>query len=265
MKRTTYIMIGMLLAGLVVISGMIFYSVGHGTTWEDTFMEIGGKQKTVQLPECKSVEFVLIRTDEDAPASFTDLPLVVSPTNATNGSLTIAADLEQYMTLRKADDVLWIEFRFPAQKMGSHYNKQNWLRIRSAAMQLNLPAEVQLVGADIMDLRGTFRGFRCDTLSVWMSDYAELEDCRITSLYVAGREFYLKSGEVHNLYLNLDACRSWNVNTESFHIDTEYLMGSGEHHCKLQKGESRRVFWMPLKEDATLNLKLEQAATIEVN
>ena len=39
MKRTTYIMIGMLLAGFVVISGMMFYSISHGTTREDTYMD----------------------------------------------------------------------------------------------------------------------------------------------------------------------------------------------------------------------------------
>lgn len=255
----------MLLIGVVALGGILFYVSTHSTNWEDTFMEIGGEQKTVQLPECKYVEFVMIRVEDEQPVSFTELPLVVTPTDVADGSLTIAAGLEQYMTLRKADDVLWIEFRFPSEKLESPYDRRNWLRIRSAAMQLNLPADVQRVGADIMDLRGTFRGFRCDTLSVWMSDYAELEDCRITSLHASGRELNLKSGEVQNLYLNLDACRQWNVDTESFHIDTEYLTGSGEHHCNLQKGESRRVLWAPLKEDASLNLKLNQTTTIEVN
>lgn len=265
MKRTTYIMAGMLLAGLVVIAGSLFYMSTQLTTLEDSFYKIGGELKTVQLPECKSVEIALIEVKDEYPVSFTDFPLVVSPTDASVGNIMIASGMEKYMTLRKADDVLWIEFEFPKKDLGSIYDNQYWLRISSAAMQLNIPADVQRVGADIMDFRGAFRGFRCDTLAVCMKNYAQLEDCQITSLYASGRELEFKSGEVRNLYLNLDDCQHWNVNTDSFHIDTEYLMGSGKHSFNLRKGESRRVVWMPQKEDASLNLKLDQAATIEVN
>lgn len=264
MKRTTYIIIGMLLAVVVAMSGVFLYMSTLHTSREDSFYKIGGEMKTVQLPECKSVEFFMNGAEGKHLVSFTELPLMVSPTDAATGSLTFAADLEKYMTLREADDVLWIEFQFPAEGLGSPYDKQNWLRIRSAAMQLSLPANVQRVGSDIIDFRGTFRGFRSDTLSIWMSNYAELEDCRINSLSASGRDLNLKSGEVRNLYLNLDVVDRWNVDTDSFHIDTEHLTGSGDHRCELQKGECRQVLWTPLTENASLNLDLKQAAKIEV-
>ena len=40
MKRTTYILIGMLIAGLVAIIGVIFYIPTLGSTWEDNSVEI---------------------------------------------------------------------------------------------------------------------------------------------------------------------------------------------------------------------------------
>ena len=42
MKRTTYIIFGMLLAGLVVVCGGIFYTFTQMGDWNDSVMEIGG-------------------------------------------------------------------------------------------------------------------------------------------------------------------------------------------------------------------------------
>lgn len=56
MKRTTYIMIGMLVTGVAMVCGLMFYVVDRNVTQKDNFMEIGGERKTVQLPSCRSVE-----------------------------------------------------------------------------------------------------------------------------------------------------------------------------------------------------------------
>ena len=78
------------------------------------------------------------------------------------------------------------------------------------------------------------------------------------------QSLHLNSGTVRNLYLNLDEIADWDVNTGSFHIDTEHLSGSRYHRCLLQKNECRRVFWTPLKDDASLSVELKQAVKIEV-
>ena len=54
MKRTTYIMIGMLVTGVAMVCGLMFYVVDRNVTQKDNFMEIGGERKTVQLPSCRS-------------------------------------------------------------------------------------------------------------------------------------------------------------------------------------------------------------------
>ena len=53
MKRTTYIMIGMLVTGVAMVCGLMFYVVDRNVTQKDNFMEIGGERKTVQLPSCR--------------------------------------------------------------------------------------------------------------------------------------------------------------------------------------------------------------------
>lgn len=51
MKRTTYIIFGMLLTGLVVVCAGIFYASMQVTGWDNNFLDIKGEKKTVQLPE----------------------------------------------------------------------------------------------------------------------------------------------------------------------------------------------------------------------
>lgn len=53
MKRTTYIMMGMLVTGVAMVCGLMFYVVDRNVTQKDNFMEIGGERKTVQLPSCR--------------------------------------------------------------------------------------------------------------------------------------------------------------------------------------------------------------------
>ena len=49
MKRTTYIMIGMLVTGVAMVCGLMFYVVDRNVTQKDNFMEIGGERKTAAL------------------------------------------------------------------------------------------------------------------------------------------------------------------------------------------------------------------------
>ena len=56
MKRTTYIMFGMLLASLLAMGGILFYVSLHTTEWEKNFMEIKGERQSVALPPCRVVK-----------------------------------------------------------------------------------------------------------------------------------------------------------------------------------------------------------------
>lgn len=53
MKRTTYIIFGMLLAGLLVICGGIFYSSTLFFDGNDNFMDINGEQKQCSCQSAK--------------------------------------------------------------------------------------------------------------------------------------------------------------------------------------------------------------------
>lgn len=274
MKRTTYIMAGTLLAGLVMMCGIIFYISKLGTTWEEAILEIGGSPKTVQLQPCKVVQLSMTRAEYkkikegiheiDGMVAFSEVPLTVCSDSTSAGSFSFAAEMEQFLSIQTVGDTLRIAFDFPEEKLDEKYRNQSWLKVRSSAMILALPAGVQQVVSDIESMETTFSNVHCDTLAFRVLNLAYLENCRIASLSAQAQSLRFNSGEVKDLYLNLDEISDWRVNTETFEIDTEHLSGSDSHYCSLQQDECRQVLWTPLKEDATLNMKLNQAVKIEV-
>ena len=97
MKRTTYIIFGMLLTGLVVVCAGIFYASMQVTGWDNIFLDIKGEKKAVQLPECKVIQIVAVRniitTGEGEEKgirmpAFGELPLKITPAEAGQGTFT---------------------------------------------------------------------------------------------------------------------------------------------------------------------------------
>lgn len=266
MKRTTYILIGMLIAGLVAIIGVIFYIPTLGSTWEDNSVEINGEQKTVQLPECRVVQFVIHTDEKDRgkTVAFENTSLLMQSTDAATGSFAYADGLDSYLSMKTSGDTLNIVFDLSANKLDDKFKDMRWINVRTAGMCLNIPESVQHVSVAAYVLKTTFKGFDRDTFSFNVQGAVSVEDCRINSLSACAESLNFNSGEVHDLYLNLDDIRRWDVETDSFHIDTEHLTGSREHRNTLQKGECRQVLWTPQSEKASLTLNLPEAAKIEI-
>ena len=258
-----------------MVCGLMFYVVDRNVTQKDNFMEIGGERKTVQLPSCRVLKLtqppVVWKQKKEGIVeaermfSFGEVPLEVTAGDSLQqGSFSYAGDMEAFMSMTSVGDTLLVTFDFPEDKLEQHLQNDIWIRVRSEGMELRLPAEVQAVVVDVEDMEANFYGLRCDTLSFRTRYLARLEDCHVTALAAQAQSLHFNSGTVRNLYLNLDEIADWDVNTGSFHIDTEHLSGSRYHRCLLQKNECRRVFWTPLKDDASLSVELKQAVKIEV-
>lgn len=272
MKRTTYIIFGMLLAGLVVICGGIFYSSTLFFDGNDNFMDINGEQKTVQLPECKVVQLVTDRDiivddneiKEIRMVAFSEIPLKVRQAQAENGTFTYASDMDKYMTMNTSGDTLRIVFNFSKEKLEKKFQDMAWLNVRSKEMEIALPDYTQSLIAALVAQKVNVEGFNCDSLSLMVRDYATINDCYFKALTVQDGSWLFNSGKADNLHLHLNGIRSWNVNASSFHVDTEYLYARGNQRCILEKGECRQVVWMPQSDGASLNIKLKQAARVVV-
>lgn len=272
MKRTTYIIFGMLLAGLVVMCGGIFYSTTLFTGWDDIIMDINGERKTVELPECRVVRLMaerdVITDTEDAKVirmvSFANLPLNVRPAQTANGTFTYASDMDKYMTMVTSGDTLRIVFNFSREKLEEKFQDMLWLNVRSGEMEITLPDNIQELSDGLVAQKMNVEGLNRDSLSLYSKEYTTINDCNFRALTVQGGSWLFNTGKADNLHLHLNEIRSWHANTSSFHIDTEYLYAHNNHRCTLQKGECRQVVWMPQSNDASLNIELKQAAKVVV-
>lgn len=265
MKRTTYIMMGMLLAGLLAVAGTLFYLSTVSVDATNRFVEIGGERKTVQLPACRVVHMMYADVRKDAPIyDFSNLLLDIAPADTAAGSLSYRSGLDRFLTMETVADTLRLVFRQPDEQADVYDEPYRWLSKQSGNMQMALPETVQEVVADYYAMPVIFKGFRRDSLSVNVGQgMAVLEDCQLNSLFAVGSSLHFKSGAVKNLHLDLDRVRNWQVDAWAFDIDTEYLTGTSPS-CNLAKGECRRLVWLPKTDSSILDIRLNEPAEIVV-
>lgn len=267
MKRTTYIIIGMLFAGAILVIGTLTSIFSTGITWEESFLDIKGERTSKQMPECRVVHLISkveAKDLEERYVSFDQTTLKIGPTDSLTGSLTYTSELNNYMEWKTAGDTLQIYFSFPTDKLAPQYQKMKWLRVRSEAIQMNIPQGVEEIISENYNMHTQFADLSRDSLAFKTQGTTIINDCQIKSLSAKAPTLHFQSGQVDNLYLNLDLVREWTVDTDSFHIDTEHLSGSYEPNCYLQKNECRQVLWTPLSGKAQLHIKLKEKARINV-
>ena len=142
MKRTTYIMIGMLVTGVAMVCGLMFYVVDRNVTQKDNFMEIGGERKTVQLPSCRVLKLtqppVVWKQKKEGIVeaermfSFGEVPLEVTAGDSLQqGSFSYAGDMEAFMSMTSVGDTLFVTFDFPEDKLEQHLQNDIWIRAES--------------------------------------------------------------------------------------------------------------------------------------
>lgn len=265
MKRTTYIMMGMLLAGLLAVAGTLFYLSTVSVDATNRFVEIGGERKTVQLPACRVVHMMCEAPRADYPVcAFNNMPLDVVPADTAAGSFSYLSGLDRFLTMETAADTLRFVFRMPDGQADVYDDPYRCLPKLSENMKMALPETVQEVVVDYYAMPVIFKGFRRDSVSVSVEQgMAVLEDCQLNSLFAVGSSLHFKSGAVKNLHLDLDRIQNWQVDAWAFDIDTEYLTGTG-HNCNLAKGECRRLVWLPKTDSSILDIRLNEPAEIVV-
>ena len=278
MKRTSYIILGVLLGGLLLMSGTIFYMSKHGLNRDDYELYFTEAPKTFPLPECKVLKLLAPRADRNRngdaerikEASFIEIPLEICPTDSSaSGSISFAADLEPFVSITSAEDTVTVSFAFPLEKLDKKFARTFWLSVNSkTGMTLSVPPGVQSIVSNMYDQKSTIRGFERDSLSLSFRHIygpVVIENSLFRSLHIqSGNNWHFKSGSAEKMHLNLDYIGNWTVNTDSFHIDTEYLSGSRSAYCTLQKNECRQMLWTPLAKEAALNVKLESGGKIEL-
>lgn len=275
MKRTTYIILGVLLALLAGMSATIIYWGTHSGSASDMTIRLEGEERMRPLPACKVIRFrmdrMLHKQDGDDELNYylsvNNIRLKVTSADTVAGSLFYVADIEEFMDFQSQGDTLDIVFSFPPEKLKKKMPQgeiPSYFNLQAEPLELRLPESVEYLKGEVFDAV-ELQDLQRDSLAIDFSDGPAtvfVQNSHFRALSALSRQLCLNSGSVDHLYLNLDELYSFEVKTDSFRIDTEYLSGSKNVDFQADPQECRRILWNPLSEKAKLNLKMKNPSEI---
>ena len=275
MKRTTYVILGVLLALLAGMSATIIYWGTHSGSVSDMTVCLEGEERMRPLPACKVIRFRMDRmlhkqdgNDElNYYLSVNNIRLKVTSADTVAGSLFYVADIEEFMDFQSQGDTLDIVFSFPPEKLKKKMPQgkiPSYFNLQAEPLELRLPESVECLKGEVFDAV-ELQDLQRDSLAIDFSDGPAtvfVQNSHFRALSALSRQLCLNSGSVDHLYLNLDELYSFEVKTDSFRIDTEYLSGSKNVDFQADPQECRRILWNPLSEKAKLNLKMKNPSEI---
>ena len=275
MKRTTYIILGVLLALLAGMSATIIYWGTHSGSASDMTVRLEGEERVRPLPACKVIRFRMDRmlhkqggNDElNYYLAVNNIRLKVTSADTATGSFFYVADIEEFMNFQSQGDTLDIVFSFPPEKLKKKMPQgkiPSYFNLQAEPLELRLPESVEYLKGEVFDVV-ELQGLQRDSLAIDFFDgpaTVSVQNSHFRALSALSRQLCLNSGSVDHLYLNLDELYSFEVKTDSFRIDTEYLSGSKDVDFQADPQECRRILWNPLSEKAKLNLKMKNPSEI---
>lgn len=275
MKRTTYVILGVLLALLAGMSATIIYWGTHSGSASDMTVRLEGEERMRPLPACKVIRFRMDRmlhkqggNDElNYYLAVNNIRLKVTSADTATGSFFYVADIEEFMDFQSQGDTLDIVFSFPPEKLKKKMPQgkiPSYFNLQAEPLELRLPESVEYLKGEMFDVV-ELQDLQRDSLFIDFSDGPAtvfVQNSHFRALSALSRQLCLNSGSVDRLYLNLDGLYNFKVETDSFRIDTEYLSGSRSVDFQADPQECRRILWNPLSEKAKLNLKMKNPSEI---
>lgn len=275
MKRTTYIILGVLLALLAGMSATIIYWGTHSGSVSDMTIRLEGEERMRPLPVCKVIRFRMDRmlhkqggNDElNYYLAVNNIRLKVTSADTAAGSFFYLADIEEFMDFQSQGDTLDIVFSFPTEKLKKKMPQgkiPSYFNLQAEPLELRLPESVEYLKGEVFDAV-ELQDLQRDSLAIDFFDgpaTVSVQNSHFRALSALSRQLCLNSGSVDRLYLNLDGLYNFKVETDSFRIDTEYLSGSRNVDFQADPQECCRILWNPLSKNAKLNLKMKNPSEI---
>lgn len=265
MKRTTYILIGLLIAGLVVIVATIVAVSLSGKDNRIDSLMLDGEQVEMKLDGVHVVKMFVTQGEVMKPRHITMSGnlTVTNPLKA--GKELFSYPKNQHLKVNQKNDTLFVELDFNEYSIPDRFKYKDWIPVIGLDLHLAVDTTFTSIVSKVEEVKLNLKGMRADSLCVRADRQSVLLDsCQFRSFDVKGNRlnFKAKNSKMDNFYLNLDNVRKWTFdNTE---VGTQYLSGHGRQSNDLQKGECRRVVWTPLDKDARLQLNIREKAEINI-
>lgn len=263
MKRTTYILIGLIVSGLIVIIASIIFISTTGKPYKENGIFIGGDQVEMNMDGIHVVKMLVAQSEDNKGKSIYMNGDVKVASSSAGEERKIVYPKNEYLKVSRMNDTLLVEFDFNERNIPEKFRNKDFVN----AVGMDVQMSVDSLNSIFIDTRGlklNLKEVKMDSLFVHVNHQEVLVDsCQFRSFSLDGKDlrFKAKDSKIENFYLNLDSTWDWKViNSE---IGTEYLGGSKRNF--LQVGECKRVVWTPLNKEAQLQVTLRENSEIIVN
>ena len=150
MKRTTYILIGLFVAGLCVLVGGMFMIFCLGRPYISNQLNLQGEQITKEVPACRVVWLTQTRLyTPERNVWLANSLLEVQPSKEGKNLFSCSKKVNDYLKMTVMGDTLKILLDYPLDKLLQELKEARYVAMITGDMQLNLTQEVEWVVNDI--------------------------------------------------------------------------------------------------------------------
>lgn len=270
MKKTTYIMIGMLAAGFIAISSYIAYLHAHSVDYKANSITIAGAYFNEKLPDCKVIKLMqssTLDTANDNPSnssgfSFFSSQLTVTDSQSTEGILTLAEGWKQYLVKQVLDDTLILHFNIPEDSLKRHlYLPYSPLLVQTSPISLSLSPSIEAIYFNLNGLSTRIKNIQRDSMTLYAKNTIHINNSYFSKLNAQIYDIQMDSTEIQDLYIDLDVVSF--IKTNNCHINTAHLTGRRQFYHPIQFDQYNRIEWIPITPQAALPIRLQEPAIIE--
>lgn len=266
MKRTTYILIGLIVSGLIVIVVSIALVATTEKSYKQNGLFVGGDERVeMNLDNVHTVKMFINRDKDGENGWFYVNGDVTVTSPSTAGERKIVYPKNQYLKVSQVNDTLLMELDFSNGNIPAKFLDRDNIYAVGMDVQLSVDSLNSLLFYT-NGLKMNLKKVKMDSLFVHaLHQEVLLDSCQFRSFSIDGSDlrFKAKDSKMENFYLNLDSTWDWKI--ENCEIDTEHLRGSRTHYNTLQAGECKRVVWTPMGKDAQLQMFLREKTEVIVN
>lgn len=265
MKRTTYIIIGLFVLGLLFIPVLLRTPAGEKAARR---LSMEGERTEIEMAGIRHVKIVekLGKIDKDDIGIAGQLDVQASPAL---GKSIFAYPKSEYLNVIQEGDCLLIEVDMDNEDLSQIVRSlDKGHRLILDGLNLELKADSTLLSIENRAARVdiNIRKLCLDSLFLFNEEWQDisLDSCRFRSLDIRGKRLSLKADQVKvtDYYEELGTIRS--SETFGFNVDNLYLSGKDSHRYRTGIN-CKRIFWNPLAKDAELELTLRQKGEIILN
>lgn len=266
MKRTTYILLGILLGGLLLSMVGVFVIALFSKKFITPEISFVGEQAEMELDNIRFFKVSVLQKDEkDKINVFVHGKLTIT-SSETKGKLVYPQSKFIHLTQKKDTLTLTLEPDFTAYNVPKDYKTYVPHYINNLYLNLEVGPEFSYLYNSARGLDVNFSKLKSDSLVVEAYDhFVTLDSCQFRSVDFSGKDIKLNvdNSKIERFYLNLDAVQRWSVKNTA--VGTEYLTGSNIHSGVMEKGSCHRMIWTPKNQDAKLQMTFTEKANIWIS